>query len=351
MTQIAFRPAVEADVPFLLALRRQTMAPHVRAAGLEPPDNEWLERVMADFDCAQILLAGDRPVGLLKVVRKGRAWHLSQIQLLPELQGRGIGTALVGNVVAEARRAGASLDLDVLKANPARRLYERLGFCIVRETPFAYDMRLDVYDERMPSPLRLAIFASHEGTTLQAILDAVRSGRLRASIEAVISNNRESGALRRARAAGVRAIHLSSATHPEPGRLDAAILATLRERGVDTVFLAGYMKKLGPAVLTAYADRVFNTHPALLPKHGGHGMYGRKVHEAVLAAKETETGASIHLVDDGYDTGRVIAQCRVPVLPTDSPETLAARVQERERELVIETLAKLAGADLPGGSD
>jgi len=192
--------------------------------------------------------------------------------------------------------------------------------------------------------MRLAVFASHEGTTLQAILDAVRSGRLTAPVAVVVSNNRESGALRRARAAGVPAVHLSGATHPDPGQLDAAILTTLREHGVDTVFLAGYMKKLGPAVLAAFAGRIFNTHPALLPKHGGKGMYGHKVHEAVLAAKETESGASIHLVDEDYDTGRVIAQCRVLVAPTDSAETLAARVQERERELVVETLAKLAAA-------
>jgi phosphoribosylglycinamide formyltransferase-1 len=102
------------------------------------------------------------------------------------------------------------------------------------------------------------------------------------------------------------------------------------------------MKKLGPSVLAAYAGKIFNTHPALLPKHGGRGMYGNRVHEAVLAAKESETGASIHLVDADYDTGRVIAQCRVPVAPTDSVDTLAARVQERERELVVDTLAKLA---------
>lgn len=192
--------------------------------------------------------------------------------------------------------------------------------------------------------MRLAVFASHEGTTLQAILDAVRDGRLRDPVAVVISNNRDSGALRRARAAGVRAVHLSSATHSNPAELDAAILSTLRAHAVDTVFLAGYMKKLGPAVLAAFEGRIFNTHPALLPKHGGKGMYGRKVHEAVLAAKETESGASIHLVDEDYDTGRVIAQCRVPVAPTDTAETLAARVQARERELVIETLTKLAAA-------
>jgi phosphoribosylglycinamide formyltransferase-1 len=141
-------------------------------------------------------------------------------------------------------------------------------------------------------------------------------------------------------------VHLSGVTHPDAAQLDAAILAKLRELDVDTVFLAGYMKKLGPAVLAAYAGRIFNTHPALLPKHGGRGMYGNRVHEAVLAAKESETGASIHLVDADYDTGRVVAQCRVPVEPTDSVETLAARVQERERELVVETLAKLAAGEI-----
>ena len=193
--------------------------------------------------------------------------------------------------------------------------------------------------------MRLAVFASHSGTTLQAILDAVRSGRLPVRVEAVISNNRDSRALQRARAAGVRAVHLSSVTHSDPAGLDAAILATLRELEVDTVFLAGYMKKLGPSVLAAYAGKIFNTHPALLPKHGGRGMYGNRVHEAVLAAKEIETGASIHLVDADYDTGRVVAQCRVPVVPTDSVETLAARVQEHERELVVDTLAKLAAGE------
>ena len=192
--------------------------------------------------------------------------------------------------------------------------------------------------------MRLAVFASHEGTTLEAILDAARSKRLPATVAAVVSNNRESGALRRARAAGVTGIHLSSATHPDPRALDAAILSALREHDVDTVFLAGYMKKLGPAVRGAFAGRIFNTHPALLPKYGGRGMYGSRVHEAVLAAKETESGASIHVVEEDYDTGRVVAQCRVPVLATDSAETLAARVQQSERVLVVDTLARLAAS-------
>lgn len=190
--------------------------------------------------------------------------------------------------------------------------------------------------------MRLAVIASHEGTTLQAVLDAVAEGRLPARVVAVISNNRESGALRRARAAGVPGLHLSSVTHPDPEALDQAILDALTKAGADLVLLAGYMKRLGPRVLRHYGGRILNTHPALLPKFGGQGMYGNRVHEAVLAAGETETGASIHLVDAEYDTGPVVAQCRVPVMPGDSVADLAARVQARERALVVETLARFA---------
>ena len=192
--------------------------------------------------------------------------------------------------------------------------------------------------------VRLGVLASHEGTTLQAVLDAAADGRLPATVAIVISNNRNSGALRRARAAHVPVAHLSSATHADPAALDQAILDALTCAAVDLVFLAGYMKKLGPKTLRAYDGRILNTHPALLPRFGGKGMYGSRVHAAVLAAGETETGVSVHLVDADYDTGPVVAQCRVPVLAGDSVETLAARVQKRERELVVETLAEAARA-------
>src|SRR5262245_59072220 len=132
--------------------------------------------------------------------------------------------------------------------------------------------------------MRLGVLASHEGTTLQAVLDAVADGRLSATVAVVISNNRESGALRRARAAGVAAVHLSSATHPDVQQLDQAILECLTVAECDLVLLAGYMKKLGPRVLGKFGGRILNTHPALLPKFGGKGMYGNRVHEAVLAS-------------------------------------------------------------------
>lgn len=191
------------------------------------------------------------------------------------------------------------------------------------------------------------MIASHEGTTLQAVLDAVAEKRLAATVAVVVSNNGSSGALRRARAAGVPAVHLSSLTHPDPAELDRALLAVLTDARADLVLLAGYMKKLGPRVLERYAGRILNTHPALLPKFGGQGMYGNRVHAAVLAAGEAETGVSIHLVDAEYDTGRIVAQCRVPVVPGDSVEELAARVQARERAFLVETLARWVAA---GGS-
>jgi phosphoribosylglycinamide formyltransferase-1 len=106
------------------------------------------------------------------------------------------------------------------------------------------------------------------------------------------------------------------------------------------------MKKIGPQTLHAFRGRILNTHPALLPKHGGRGMYGMNVHRAVIAAGETESGVSIHIVDEHYDTGPVLAQCRVPVLPDDTAEALCARVMERERRFVVETLKKIAGGEI-----
>jgi phosphoribosylglycinamide formyltransferase-1 len=195
-------------------------------------------------------------------------------------------------------------------------------------------------------PLRIGVLASHEGTTLQAILDACAAASISAEVATVISNNGSSGALRRARAAGVPDVHLSSKTHPQPGALDAAIIETLEAARVDVVMLAGYMKKLEPGLLERFRGRILNTHPALLPKFGGHGMYGMRVHEAVLRAGEGETGPSVHLVDAEYDTGRVLEQARVPVEPGDTPESLAARVQERERRLVVGVLGRIASGEL-----
>lgn len=188
---------------------------------------------------------------------------------------------------------------------------------------------------------RIAILASGAGTTAEAIVRACRCGRIRAETALVIGNNSSAEVFARAALLGVPARHLSGATHPGPGELDAAIFAALREAHVTHVVLAGYMRRLGPLTLGAYAGRIINTHPALLPAFGGQGMYGSHVHRAVLEAGVPVTGATVHYVDADYDTGAVISQVRVRVEPGDTVEALAARVQEAERELLVSTLASL----------
>jgi phosphoribosylglycinamide formyltransferase-1 len=194
--------------------------------------------------------------------------------------------------------------------------------------------------------LRLGFLASHGGSNVQAILDACREGRLTAEPCVVISNNSDAMVLDRAMAARVPAFHLSSHVHPEPARLDEAILATLEKHRVNLILLAGYMKKLGPKTLARYRGRVLNIHPALLPKYGGRGMYGNHVHDAVLAAADKESGATVHIVDEEYDRGRILAQKKVPVLADDTSESLAARVLEVEHQLYAETLQRIATGDL-----
>ncbi len=194
--------------------------------------------------------------------------------------------------------------------------------------------------------MRLGVLASHGGTNLQAIIDACRDGRLNAEVSVVISNNSRARALQRARDAGISSFHLSGQTHPVPEPLDAAICETLLAHGVDLVVMAGYMKLLGPKTLTQFRSRIINTHPALLPKFGGKGMYGDRVHEAVLAAGEKLTGVSIHLADEAYDRGPIVAQCEVPVRDGDTVETLRARVLAREHAFLVETLGRIVRAEI-----
>lgn len=181
---------------------------------------------------------------------------------------------------------------------------------------------------------------------MQAILDACREGLLDAEPCVVISNNSDAMVLDRAMAARVPAFHLSSHIHPDPARLDEAILAVLEKHRVNLIVLAGYMKKLGPKTLARYRGRVLNIHPALLPKHGGKGMYGHHVHEAVLAVGEKESGATVHIADAEYDEGRILAQKKVPVKADDTPDSLAERVLEVEHQLYAETLQRISNGDI-----
>ena len=194
--------------------------------------------------------------------------------------------------------------------------------------------------------LRLGALASHGGSNLQAIMDACEQRRLSAEVCVVVSNNSRSPALARARAAGLPAYHISGRTHPEPALLDAAMRDCLARHNVELVLLAGYMKLLGGATLARYRGRVLNSHPALLPKFGGKGMYGSRVHQAVLEAGERVTGVTIHQVDERYDHGATLAQCEVKVCAGDTLADLEERVKRRERLFWVETLSRIADGEI-----
>ena len=190
--------------------------------------------------------------------------------------------------------------------------------------------------------MRIAIFASHGGSLLQAIIDACKNNTLQGDVVLVLSNNSDSKALVRAVEHHVATVHLSSRTHPDESALDNAIVEQLQQADVDWIVLAGYMKKLGPQTLNEYRNRILNTHPALLPKYGGQGFYGRKVHSAILDAGEKETGATVHFVEAEYDAGPILSQVRVPVRLDDTVLELERRVKSAERKLLVTTLIELS---------
>jgi len=190
--------------------------------------------------------------------------------------------------------------------------------------------------------IRIAVLASHGGSVLQAVIDAIEAGGLPVEVVLVISNNSQSQALTRAVVHGIATMHLSGRTHPDPDDLDTAMTGVLQTSDPDWILLAGYMKRLGPRTLAAFRNKILNTHPALLPRHGGKGFYGRHVHQAVLEAGDTESGATVHLVDGEYDSGPILSQVRVPVKSIDNAQTLEERVQVAERKLIVATLAELA---------
>jgi phosphoribosylglycinamide formyltransferase-1 len=191
--------------------------------------------------------------------------------------------------------------------------------------------------------LNIAVFGSGRGTNFQAIVQAIQRGTIpNAAIRVVISNNSTAGILEIARANGIPAEHISEKKFPSETDYVNHLLATLRTYDVNFIVLAGYMKRVPQQIISQFRNRIVNIHPALLPKFGGRGMYGMRVHEAVIAAGETVSGASVHYVDEEYDHGAVIAQKTVAVAPDDTPDSLAAKVLKIEHELYPEVLRMLA---------
>ena len=184
-----------------------------------------------------------------------------------------------------------------------------------------------------PLPVRVAVLVSGGGTNLQALLDALHDSPL-ARVARVISSRADAGALARARRASVPTAVLRDPSDP------AELLAALGD--AQLVVLAGYLKLVPAPVVSRFRGRMINIHPALLPDFGGPGMYGQHVHEAVLASGATESGATVHLVDEAFDGGKIIAQEKVRIEPGDTPDTLAARVLEAEHRLLTRVVLELA---------
>ncbi len=188
--------------------------------------------------------------------------------------------------------------------------------------------------------LRICFFASHGGSNMQAIIDAIKANKINAIAALIISNNSSSFALERAKNEGIPAYHLSSKTNPDD--LDDKIIEKMQMHKVNIVVLAGYMKKLNEKIIDFVKGRVLNIHPALLPKFGGRGMYGMNVHKAVIESGEEKSGPTVHLVNSKYDEGRILKQMEVPVLKNDTPDELAARVLEKEHIIYAQTIKEIA---------
>ena len=203
--------------------------------------------------------------------------------------------------------------------------------------------------------MKIAVLVSGGGTNLQALIDYEKSNPdCPYKIALVVSNTKNAYALERAKNAGIPAeirspFSVLGADKAKTSDRDTkriaisdAILDLCKEYQIDAIVLAGYLSVLGGKIIDEYSGRIINLHPALLPKFGGVGMWGHNVHEAVLAAGEKESGCTVHLVDSGCDTGKILVQKKVPVLPGDTPDTLYARIAPEEHEAMVEGVCVLA---------
>lgn len=196
--------------------------------------------------------------------------------------------------------------------------------------------------------MRVAVLVSGGGTNLQALLDAKAAGKLPdAEFCVVVASKPGVYALERAARAGVPTAVVRKKDYPDAGAFNAAMLRTLQSYGAEAVVLAGYLSIVGENVIAAYPDKILNIHPSLIPAFCGAGYYGLKVHEAALARGVKVTGATVHLVNEEYDAGRIVLQKAVEVQPGDTPETLQKRVMEQAEWLLLpEAVALLTGGRL-----
>ncbi len=193
----------------------------------------------------------------------------------------------------------------------------------------------------MAKKAKLAVFISGGGSNLQSLIDASKAGKLSAEVVLVVSRKANAYGLERAKNEGIDTFVYNPKNYETKEAAHRDLMEMLEEYEVEYIALAGYLKLLPERIVKKFQGRITNIHPALLPRYGGKGMYGHYVHEAVLASGDKETGVTIHLVDEIYDNGRILEQAKVPVLPGDDPDKLAARVLEMEHKIYAEALENL----------
>ena len=201
--------------------------------------------------------------------------------------------------------------------------------------------------------LRVGVLVSGGGTNLQAILDAMDSGRIKnVQVEVVISNNAGAYALERARAKGIEALCVSPKSFASRETFNEALLETVDRYSLDLIVLAGFLVTIPPAMIQKYRNRIINVHPSLIPSFCGVGYYGLKVHEAALARGVKVTGATVHFVDEGVDSGPILLQRAVDVLPGDDPKTLQRRVMEQAEWIILpEAIDRIANGEIAIGTE
>lgn len=187
----------------------------------------------------------------------------------------------------------------------------------------------------------IAVFASGSGSDMQSVIDGCKSGQINGKVVTVIANKNGIFALDRAEKESIESRIFTLKEYGTHEDRDKAIIAYLADKNIDLIVLAGYLSIVTPVLVSAYRGKIINIHPSLIPKHCGVGYYGMKVHESVIASGDTESGATVHYVDEGADTGKIIEQVVVPVLADDTAESLQKRVLEQEHILLPKVVSEL----------
>lgn len=189
---------------------------------------------------------------------------------------------------------------------------------------------------------KIAVFASGSGSDMQSVIDGCKSGQINGKVTLVITNKKDVGALMRADKEGIpHATFVLSDFGGSHQKRDEEVLKLLKAEKIDLIVLAGYLSIVSQPIIKAYEGRIINIHPSLIPKHCGKGYYGIKVHESVIASGDKISGATVHYVDEGADTGKIIRRVVVPVYPSDTPQSLQKRVLKKEHVLLPRVVAKL----------